>query len=105
MDWREAQMGAWVGEGWVPLVDELHSKVLEIDPDVRVDQVKEKFGTLRYYFSSDLYDQVEAVVREYESRSAVTCETCGGPGYLQGKYWVKTLCDACAEAGSSKPAQ
>ena len=99
MDWREASMGAGVNPGWVPIVDALHAAVLDIDPDVKVDQVKEKFGGLRYYYGSDSErgDEIEALVREAESKCARTCEVCGedapkGP-YAWGKYWINTLCE------------
>jgi hypothetical protein len=67
--------------------------------------VKEKFGTLRYYYDSDLeYDTVErkimdAIIDAAEARSAVTCEWCGRYGELRTqRYYVLTLCDDCNEA-------
>src|SRR5688500_11988135 len=40
-----------VGPGWWPIVTAIHAALSAIDPDYSVDQVKEKFGTLRYYWS------------------------------------------------------
>jgi hypothetical protein len=37
------------GPGWIPLVEELHAKLIELDPGYALEQVKEKFGTLRVY--------------------------------------------------------
>lgn len=96
MDWREATIGANVNPGWVPIVDELHAAVLAIDPDVRVDQVKEKFGGLRYYYTSDSErgNEIEALVDAAERKAAETCEVCGDPGTTDtfGSGWLNTLC-------------
>ena len=55
-------------------------------------QVKEKFGTLRFYYSGG-NEYVSGLVAMAESMSGVTCEMCGTPGRLQGRGWVKTLCE------------
>lgn len=43
--------GRWIScdKGWYPLIIELDQKLAEIFPDYKVHQVKEKYGTLRYY--------------------------------------------------------
>ena len=43
--------GRWIqcGKGWYPLLCELDEKLAAIFPDYELHQVKEKFGTLRYY--------------------------------------------------------
>lgn len=100
MDWRDAQLGGQVGPGWERLVDELHAKILAHDPKVRVDQVKEKFGGLRYYFTSTVdYHVLAPIVHEYERRAERTCEWCGAPGEASAPTgWAKTLCPVHAEA-------
>lgn len=57
-------------------------------------QVKEKFGTLRvYYTGGDSF--VRGAVDMAENQSAVTCEMCGAPGELSTKnMWLKTLCES-----------
>ncbi len=65
-------------------------------PQVIADQVKEKFGTLRFYYHGG-DDKVDGMVRMAESMSAVTCETCGAPGQSRGGGWIQTLCDAHAD--------
>jgi len=64
---------------------------------VTVTQVKEKFGTLRFYYSGG-DDAISGMVRMAESMSSVTCEECGTPGRRRGGGWVRTLCDTHAEA-------
>ena len=43
-------MGRWIscGAGWYPLLIELHADLVALDHDYVVEQVKEKFGTLRF---------------------------------------------------------
>ncbi|MEE6166333.1 MULTISPECIES: hypothetical protein [unclassified Mycolicibacterium] len=79
---------------------------LELDVDYIVHQIKEKFGTLRYYYywpssdtaSLEVLAAMDAITGEAERESATTCERCGQPGILRQtrQIWVKTLCDSCA---------
>lgn len=82
------------GDGWYDLIAECGAKIHAIDPSVRVEQVKEKFGTLRFYVSHYPAGVHEAVC-EAEQRSAVTCEDCGAAGELRQGGWLRTLCDGC----------
>jgi hypothetical protein len=61
-------------------------------PPVTVVQVKEKFGTLRFYYDGG-DDKIDGMVRMAESMSAVTCEKCGKPGGSTDGGWIRTLCD------------
>jgi hypothetical protein len=59
-------------------------------------QVKEKYGTLRFYmnYATDaMYDAIS----EAEDLSAATCEECGKPGKVVGKGWLMCRCQECAE--------
>jgi hypothetical protein len=59
---------------------------------VTLDQVKEKFGTLRFYYTGG-DDEISGMVRMAESMSGVTCEECGNPGTTGGQGWLVTLCE------------
>jgi len=75
--------------------------VPEACPQVVAIQVKEKFGTLRfYYYGGD--DVVSGIERMAESMSAVMCEECGAPGKSRRGGWIQTLCDEHAKA-AGKP--
>ena len=65
-------------------------------PQVTLDQVKEKFGTLRFYYTGG-DDYISGMVSLAESLTAVTCESCGNPGERRGGGWVHTYCDPCEE--------
>lgn len=71
--------------------------VPDLVPQVTLDQVKEKFGTLSFYYTGG-DDTIYGMVRMAESMSAVTCEFCGNPGQARHDGWIKTLCDPCHTA-------
>jgi hypothetical protein len=86
------------GDGWASLLDRLSAKITEFDKlngtQTIATQVKEKYGTLRFYIESApdaLYD----IIDDAEDESAKTCEDCGKPGELRDGSWVRTLCDDC----------
>jgi hypothetical protein len=68
-------------------------EVPESIPQVTLDQIKEKFGTLRFYYQGG-DDTIDGMVRMAESMSGVTCEECGDPGKRRGSGWIYTACDA-----------
>lgn len=93
-------IGIECGEGWFTLLRELSAKLealivrlpLDARKEYRAEQVKEKFGTLRFYMSA-LTDEMSEAIRVAEEASAKTCELCGAPGVLRSRGWLKTLCD------------
>lgn len=68
---------------------------LAVEPEyfpVKFDQVKEKYGGLRLYFSGgDEY--VEGLVSMAEAISYYVCEICGNRGEANKGGWIRTLCD------------
>ena len=76
-----------VGPGWSGLVAEGFNRCLKYG--LRIHQIKEKFGGLRFYADTDMSD--------LEAASYEICEECGSPGEARADGWVKTLCDKCAE--------
>lgn len=86
IDWRNKQRARL-------LIDNpYNSEIPEEVAQVVADQVKEKFGTLRFYYTGG-DDRIDGMVCMAESMSAITCETCGAPGKLRGDRWVYTACD------------
>jgi hypothetical protein len=91
--------GCWsdIPDGWVDLVVELDKKLNEIQPDYSLDQVKEKWGGLRYYLTSE-NDAMSKLVEEYEKKSLETCEVCGKAGRpCHSRGWIATRCSAHQE--------
>ncbi len=89
------------GDGWYDLIDHLCGEIQHHlkknakpnTPQFVASQVKEKFGTLRFYGSGG-DDKIDAFVWFAESFSGRICETCGAPGKSRGSGWLYTACDA-----------
>jgi hypothetical protein len=94
----EGSDDVYCGDGWFNIVRMLCRDIqayLDWKPEVQqvvVAQMKEKFGTLRFYYDGgDEY--IRGLVSMAETMSEITCEECGKPGQLRQANWLKTLCD------------
>ena len=114
--------GMQCDNGWYDLLDDLFSKIqvylnkhLELKRSFKVDEVKEKYGTLRVYYSGgDTY--IDDLISKAENKSETICEVCGAKGklcttaydieFLNGSFykvpsddrgWFKVLCKSDAE--------
>jgi len=68
---------------------------VEYTPDhPSASQVKEKFGTLRFYMTSGT-EEMYNLIHEAEEKSGTICEDCGKPGKIRHGGWIRTLCDEC----------
>jgi hypothetical protein len=88
-NWKEYDWSQAVGPGWKHLVDPLQEYAKA--HDLRIKQVKEKFGGLRFYSEWD--DQFVKLINEAEDVSVFTCDVCGKPGKIRGGGWLMTRCD------------
>lgn len=87
------------GDGWTDLLVELCSKIqshLKTIPEEEAKnivavQVKEKYGTLRFYLSCE-DDAISDFIRDATIKSSMTCETCGKPGKVLGESWLYCAC-------------
>jgi hypothetical protein len=62
----------------------------------KFDQVKEKFGGLRVYYSGgDSY--ISGLVGMASTMSYKICEICGERGQPNKGGWIVTLCDKCRQ--------
>ena len=112
-DMRETLMcwGFACDDGWYPLIDALCSSLMwdghnfennhiRVDPPIVV-QVKEKFGTLRFYVdNATKEDRIKIDFAEF--LSGTICESCGATRDVSRTKggWVKTRCLTCQrEAG------
>ena len=66
-------------------------------PQVVASQVKEKYGTLRFYYDGG-DEQIKGMVTMAEAITEFTCERCGNVGKLRGKSWLYTACDEHTKA-------
>jgi hypothetical protein len=94
--------GVAVGTGWWPIIESLCANIQShIDwrvkqgqdiSQVEVEQIKEKFGGLRFYYSGG-DDEISGMVRMAEAWAGVACEECGAAGTRRSGGWIRTLCD------------
>lgn len=99
--------GCECDDGWYELLYGLCGEITEAykkhgaPVDIVIDQIKEKYGTLRFYYhlsqnDSDLRREISDIVIKWEKKSAEICERCGKAGVLREDLpWVQTLCDKC----------
>jgi len=94
--------GFAVGEGWWHIIESLCANIQshtdwkvkqgKVISQVEVNQIKEKFGGLRFYYSGG-DDEISGMVRMAESWADRSCEECGSIGTTRNGGWIKTLCD------------
>ena len=92
------------GDGWIPIVEDLcnliqqhvnHKRMKDPNsPQPQVFQVKEKYGSLRFYINHG-DDYIYGLIAMAESVSARTCEECGVPGKFYKNGWLRVRCDPC----------
>lgn len=132
-DPRETCM-AWgieCGDGWHPIIDCLcaviknsvenvkwrwSDKVPDLLFDVRAAQVKEKYGSMRFYIDIDFdiregldedikkdmwrtMESIHGAVSMAENMTYRTCEQCGKSGSIDHQqHWLRCECEGCREA-------
>jgi hypothetical protein len=98
--WGAPQGYAECGDGWRDLLERCCVRIeaaLTEGDQFTAEDIKSKYGTLRFYWGGRLSDaakaQVEEAIELAEARSACTCETCGAPGRLYDRGgWLATVC-------------
>ncbi len=99
---HERFWGFECGDGWFPLIEGLSTKIcgviLQYPREERkyyyVEQVKEKFGTLRFYMSTTTSD-LDDLIYDAERASSLICEVCSAPGTVRSGTWLSCLCEEC----------
>lgn len=106
--------GIAVGDGWYKIIREICEEMERVRQKTGIqyiaDQVKSKFGGLRFYYhedcrllklSKDERDKYNKHMRKFvsnrEMEAEKTCENCGKSGTRRSSGWIRTLCDKCEE--------
>lgn len=97
-----------VGPGWRPIIYDILKRVsylmrLSGDGQFEIEQIKEKFGKLRFYFDTTDMDSfvlrqiISLIVDEGCDQSGYHCEDCGSikEVTIEGPGWIRTLCKEC----------
>jgi len=88
---------AGVGRGWHGLLNPIFEEINLYNKEnkgneIQIDQIKEKYGTLRFYVSN-CPDYIEGMISIAEEESGHVCEMCGAKGEtVKIKGWYSTLC-------------
>ena len=88
--------------GWFKLVEHSIDRLaaLELD-DLKIFQVKEKFGELRIYCNNMNRQSVEKIITDATTYSLHTCQECSRfdldivERKVLGGHWLSTLCNDC----------
>jgi hypothetical protein len=97
---EQPRIPSWVLPGWQPLIKRLLTSIDTVLTDAeaqefRVIQVKEKLGTLSFYFRSSerVMEQLDTLVDRACDESATICMKCGQPAKLTNNAgWIAALC-------------
>jgi len=88
--------------GWYSFIKILDERLDYLFPrGYQIEQIKEKYGTLRFYYIEDSQDDIardigRCCVAYAESMSARVCMHCGERGFTRTDVsWHCTLCDSC----------
>ena len=100
-------------DGWqkfIPqMADELFNALGPYVEDFEVRQIKEKYGSLTFYWGwkhrdytdeenkdrKEIDDAVKSIIEKYRKISDHTCVQCGGKAVLLSAGWVLPFCDDC----------
>ncbi len=93
--------GIETGDGWYDLLDLLCGRLQSMTdwnahlpkkfPQTVATQVKEKFGTLRFYTSGSSEYQ-DGMIDFAEALSGTICDVCGKAGKLNDGGWIACRC-------------
>lgn len=89
--------GVECGPGWYDILDRLCGELIGMAKNDGLQlpcvlQIKEKFGTLRFYIDRGS-EEMDARIHKAEVESSTVCELCGEPGertIIDG--WFSTVC-------------
>jgi len=87
-----------VGIGWLGLIRTFVVEALLHDPSLSINEMKEKWGSLRIWADTDVLG-ARLAKGKAEAKSAYVCEVCGADGWIRrpppggGYAWWRCLCD------------
>lgn len=81
------------------MCEELKNALDMMDPEevkkFRIVQIKEKYGSLRFY-TNWVTDQIAEIIYKYSIMSEHICISCGAPATKMSLGWICPWCDSCA---------
>jgi hypothetical protein len=88
------------GDGWYDILEDFFKMLKFNKLEVKMTQIKEKFGELRIYTDGCKTplegNMVDQLIDEAERASRNTCELCGNQGSITNrKNWYRCRCRHC----------
>ena len=75
------------------------SKMKNFDKKYFITQIKEKYGSLRWYDNgvpTDIFEEYSTLMQKYEDLSGRTCVKCGKDATIRNMNgWYEPLCGQC----------
>lgn len=107
--WVKSIPVGWKNSFFEDMCDELMAVLGASVNDFEIEQLKEKYGSIRLYWSwkdrrynfpeqqvhKDLVNRIEAIIDKYTVISAHTCVSCGRQSTHYTHPWILPLCDGC----------
>ena len=93
-----------IPQGWEELARRMIAECEAIDSTYTIDDLKEKFGSMRVYshcqswYDNEINDYgraIENIEDKYETLSTRTCCACGHPATKISTGWILPWCDEC----------
>ena len=89
-------------------LEKLNQQLKDKNIEIQAVQVKEKFGSLRFYYdiinksnnnfdTKELYKQVNELIDNAEQQSWDICCFCGKPATQTTAGWISRACDNCVK--------
>ena len=99
--WLDDMPVGWRNAFGLQMCEEIKQALLEeggekLLSEYRINQIKEKYGTLRWY-DSWTTKKVQDIIHKYEALSARTCIQCGKPATRITTGWIAPYCDECID--------
>ena len=90
-------------DGWrksfgLDMCKEIKEELLKYNAldDYRITQIKEKYGSLRWYDTGYPKDsKIGDIIEKYEKLSEEVCINCGKPAKYYTKGWISFICEDC----------
>jgi ribosomal protein L37AE/L43A len=101
--------GIECGDGWKKLYQPIIDFIMKYNKDkdeedkIEINQIKEKFGSIRIYLSK-YTDELRQMIDDAEEQSYYTCEECGKyikKPIVEG-HWIYPMCRKCYDEMKEK---
>lgn len=98
--WEEYIPAGWYKAFGEEMLNELNEILVRFDfeDEYEILQIKEKFGSLRWYdadIPNEAFEEHSAWLEKYEKKSIKTCISCGEPATYLAKGWIVPICETC----------